>query len=347
MSSPAVTLNDLYVDVYPASWFAVLPSRALRRNQRVAVAAFGERLVAWRSASGAAHVQQRFCPHMGASLACGEVAGEHIVCPFHRWEYDAAGACKSIPYMEIERIPGRARLQTYPVVEQLGWIWAFNGDEPTHALPPLPEYGAKGFGVRQKSQVFDAHPLCILENGCDVQHFKYIHKVDFKGHDVKIVRDEPHGLAFDVFQYEVGSAMRGPRIVSGTVLTSIAYVGASLIYGRSHLNDRLLFSFVAAPTPIGPNRTRFTLIVAVKNLPGILSVLNPVYRGLVARQAFKGATDDYIPVWKEMDGSYRGVLVEEDRLQQRFRRYYHSHLALARDIAPLRRSGTEVAIGPS
>jgi nitrite reductase/ring-hydroxylating ferredoxin subunit len=344
MTDPSVKLklNDLYVDVYPASWFAVLPSRALGRNQRQAVDAFGERLVAWRGASGTAHIQQRFCPHMGASLACGEVAGDRIVCPFHRWEYDGAGACKRIPYMESERIPRRARLQSYPVVEQFGWIWAFHGDEPSHALPPLPEYGAPGFGVRQKSQVFDTHPLCILENGCDVQHFKYIHKVDFARHEVKIVRDEPHGFAFDVLQYGVRPAVRGPRVVSGTVLTSIAYVGASVIYGRAQLDDRLLFTFVAAPTPIAHNRTRFTLIVAVKDLPGVLSILNPIYRSLVARHAFRGATDDYIPVWKEMDGSWRGVLVEEDRLQQRFRHYYHSHLRPAPSAAH-----RVVAVGPT
>ena len=86
------------------------------------------------------------------------------------------------------------------------------------------------------------------------------------------------------------------------------------------------FSYIAAPTPVAPNVTDFTLIVAVKSLPWYLSFLNPLYYSFLARQLFTGATDDYFPIWKEMDGSYRGVLVEEDRLQQRFRKYYRAHL---------------------
>jgi phenylpropionate dioxygenase-like ring-hydroxylating dioxygenase large terminal subunit len=319
---PVLSAN-LYGETYPASWFAVAPSGRLGRRGRMAVDAFGERLVVWRDASGEAHVQQRFCPHMGASLACGDVEGDRIVCPFHRWEWDRDGACARIPYMDAAKIPKRARIQTFPVVEQCGFIWAFNGKEPTHGLPPLPEYGAKGFGIRTKTQRFDAHPLLILENGCDAQHFKYVHKVDFERYEVDVLEDAKHGFAFDVRQW-----VALPSPVGGTSLitTSIRYVGASLIYGRLKRNEDLLATFIAAPTPVGPKATDFTLIVAVKSLPWFLAPLNPVYYSFLARQLFTGATDDYFPIWKEMDTSYRGVLVDEDRLQQRFRRYYRAHL---------------------
>jgi nitrite reductase/ring-hydroxylating ferredoxin subunit len=308
--------DNLYADTYPASWYALVPSHRVKRGGRLAVDAFGERLVVWRSESGAPHAQQRFCPHMGASLACGDVEGERIVCPFHRWEYDGSGACTNIPYMPKERIPKRARIETFPVVEQCGWIWAFNGKTPTHELPPLPEYGARGFGIRTKTQRFEAHPLLMLENGCDAQHFKYVHKVNFDKYEVNVVQDEPHAFGFDVLQ-QLGRL---------TITTSISYVGASLIYGRLSRGEDLLATFIAAPTPVAPKVTDFTLIVAVKSLPWYLAILNPLYYSFLARQLFTGATDDYFPVWKEMDTKYRGVLVEEDRLQQRFRKYYRDHL---------------------
>ena len=324
MRSLPVVNDSLYGDESPASWFAVVPSGRVRKGRRAPADAFGRRLVVWRDQRGQAHVQQRFCPHMGASLACGHVEEERIVCPFHHWKYGANGTCEEIPYLAQEKIPKRARLDTFPVVEQCGWIWAFNGKHATHELPPFPEYGAPGFGIHCKTQRFESHPLLMLENGCDAQHFKYVHKVDFERYEVEVTRSEPHAFAFDVLQ-----AMRLPGGRTFTITTSLSYVGASLIYGRLEIGSRHLASFVAAPTPVAPEVTDFTLIVAVKSLPWYAAPLNPLYHWLVARQIFTGATDDYLPVWKDMDPSYRGALVEEDRLQQRFRSYYRKHLAPA------------------
>ncbi|MDB5220222.1 MAG: ksha1, partial [Myxococcaceae bacterium] len=146
--------NDLYDETYPASWYAVAPSRRVPRGGLAAIDAFGERLVVWRDEDGAAHVQQRFCPHMGASLACGSVEGKRVVCPFHRWEFDADGSCARVPYLHETKIPKRARLET--------------------------------------SQRFHNHPLLILENGCDAQHFKTVHKIDFEHYEVKNTVCDPH-----------------------------------------------------------------------------------------------------------------------------------------------------------
>jgi len=318
--------NDLYVEQYPASWFLIAPSSRVTAKKPLAVDAFGERLVVWRgSETGTPYVQSRFCPHMGASLAHGRVVGERISCPFHRWEYaGSSGTCTKIPYMDDARIPRRARIRSFPVVEQDGFVWAFNGAEPTHELPRLSEGAKHGWGVRTKTQRFNAHPLLILENGCDAQHFKYVHKVDYEKYDVVRHDHGNHAFGFDVLQT---MRLPGPLAKRKLVITtSLDYVGASLIYGKLAFNDHHWASFIAAPTPVAPNVTDFTLIVAVKSLPWWLSFLNPIFYPLVARQLFTGATDDYFPIWRDMDPTHRGVLVEEDRLQQRFRKYYREHL---------------------
>jgi hypothetical protein len=84
--------------------------------------------------------------------------------------------------------------------------------------------------------------------------------------------------------------------------------------------------FVAAPTPLGPKKIDFHLSVAVKDLPFWLSALNPFYARFLSRQIFKGSTDDYDAVWKNINTGRRRVLVADDRFQQRFRRYYRAHL---------------------
>ncbi|HEY4223360.1 MAG TPA: Rieske 2Fe-2S domain-containing protein [Myxococcota bacterium] len=310
--------RDLYADEYPQSWFCVAPIKSLKNGGVQDLDALGKKLVMYRTQSGAVHIAERFCPHMGASLGQGHVAGENLVCPFHHWEYGADGACNKIPY--LDKVPSRACLETFPVVEHLGFIWMWNGDAPSYALPDMPEASDAGYGYRAKTQAFDIHPLLILENGCDAQHFKYVHKVNFTRYDVDVTKEDAHEFAFDVNQ-----EMPGPVGTKIVLRTSIHYVGAGAIFGALAFRGKQTCRFIAAPLPVGHGKTRFHLIVLPKRLPKPLFFVDPIYQWYFARQLFLGSTDDYLPIWRHMDTSRRGVLVEDDRLQQRYRRFYEDH----------------------
>lgn len=312
--------EDLYIDAYPESWYAVAPARSLKREQIAPFDAFGKGWVMYRTASGRVHVTSRFCPHMGASFHTGRVRGERVVCPFHHWEFEA-GACKRIPYLEGGKIPTGACVETLPVREHLGWIWVFNGAAPAFELPDLPEARSPAYGVRHMSQWFNIHPLLILENGCDAQHFKTVHKVDFTRYHVEMVREDAHELAFRVHQ-----SLRGPLGRSIEIVTGIHYVGGSVIFGSLEANGEQTARFIAAPLPVSFRRTHFHLIVFPRRLPRWLRAVDPLFQRWFARRLFVGATDDYLPIWSQMNTDHRGALVSEDRLQQRFRRFYRAHL---------------------
>jgi len=57
--------------------------------------------------------------------------------PFHHWRYDRTGRCVDVPAGDPP--PAAARLFAFPTVESLGIIWAFNGIEPTYAVPTFGE----------------------------------------------------------------------------------------------------------------------------------------------------------------------------------------------------------------
>jgi 3-ketosteroid 9alpha-monooxygenase subunit A len=81
----------------------------------VAVEAFGEKLVLFRTASGAVQVVSRFCPHLGANLVrFGVVKGELLQCRSHKWTYDCSGACVSAPGKEV---PPAQALASYRTIE--------------------------------------------------------------------------------------------------------------------------------------------------------------------------------------------------------------------------------------
>jgi phenylpropionate dioxygenase-like ring-hydroxylating dioxygenase large terminal subunit len=147
---------------------------------------FGERLVAFRDASGAPVVLSARCPHMGADLALGDVVGDAIQCTFHHFCFDRTGACTSIP--SGDRIPPTARVATFPVVERWGMVWAFNGDEPVGAPPGIRDTPDDGIAVRaRRTDVFPVEPWVILGNSFDFQHLRYVHRLTF---------DDPADLAW-------------------------------------------------------------------------------------------------------------------------------------------------------
>ena len=313
--------ENLYIDSYPESWYAVAQSKSLAPGKIEPVEAFGQKMVLYRTQGGEVRMTGRFCPHYGASFQTGKVIGSRIACPFHGWEYDR-GVCVRIPYQEDKKIPPGARVPTMHVREHLGWIWVWNGKEPTFELPDLAEHHDKKYGYITKSQWFDVHPLTILENGCDVQHFKFVHRSNFESYEVEILRDEPHDFEYSLRQW--CPAPFGKRF---SIDTTIRYIGGSIIYGTLGNSGKKQAAFIASPLPVSFKHTHFHLMVYAKRLPTLLRPLDRLWIPWFADRIFTGSTDDYEPIWRHMDTNHRGVLVAEDALQQRFHRFYRSHLA--------------------
>ncbi len=158
---------------YPASWYLFCASGQLKDkpfSQRI----LGRQLVAYRKASGQVSVMDANCAHLGADLGCGTVVGDTLQCPFHNWRYGADGVCTSIPH--AAQIPAFARLRTYPVVEQHGSVFFFNGPEPLFALPFFFGADPGDFAAgRAFRYVADCPWYMTAANAFDMQHFRCVH----------------------------------------------------------------------------------------------------------------------------------------------------------------------------
>ncbi|MBB5155618.1 Rieske 2Fe-2S domain-containing protein [Saccharopolyspora phatthalungensis] len=172
-----------------ASWYVALASHELRRKPKP-LTLFGLPLVAWRDQVGNPVIMPRFCPHMGASLALGEVVDGMLRCPFHKWGFDASGSCASIP--GVDKIPPTARLSPYPVNERYGHIWVWYGSaEP---MFPLPDFRALeddrdayvGFRFNDRT---DGTVRQLLENGIDYFHFMALHGMNMDPVRFKLLHD--------------------------------------------------------------------------------------------------------------------------------------------------------------
>lgn len=162
-------------DVLAADWLVVCPISEIG-DKPTQVVVMGERLVVFRTDEGI-HIFKDLCIHRGAALSLGEVKNNCLVCPYHAWEFNGAGACTSIPQLPKEgSIPTKAKAIVYNSKEAYGFVWInFAGNNPAFIhYPPMkdPSYHNILWGPHQ----VEAKPPRIVENFLDVGHLAVVHQ---------------------------------------------------------------------------------------------------------------------------------------------------------------------------
>lgn len=173
--------------MYINFWYPIIRSEDLGFGKPEKVKVLGCNLVTFRDDEGNPHVLSDTCTHRGASLGGGwslagkpRIVNNCIVCPYHGWEFGGDGECKNIPSIGYgTKPPPRAKVDSYPVQEKYGIVFAFLGDEPEATRPPLlniEEYGQPGWRANQV--LILEVPFYFersIENGLDPAHNEFVH----------------------------------------------------------------------------------------------------------------------------------------------------------------------------
>jgi phenylpropionate dioxygenase-like ring-hydroxylating dioxygenase large terminal subunit len=164
--------------VYINFWYPLCTTEELQ-DKPLQLEIFSLKLVAFRDLAGVAHVLSDTCAHRGGSLSKGWVEGDCVVCPYHGWQYAGTGACATIPSQAKGKPPGRAKVDSYPVDERYGIVFAFLGDLSASERQPIydiPQIGLEGWRA-SKPAVMDVN--CYyersVENGLDPYHNEFVH----------------------------------------------------------------------------------------------------------------------------------------------------------------------------
>lgn len=161
----------------PNQWYVVLESDEVRKGRPVGVTRMGEKLVAWRDSHGTVSIMSDKCPHRGAQLSAGALAGDCIQCPFHGFQFDTSGACKLIPANGRDAQPPRSMMvHTYLTQEAHGFIYIWWG-EPRDSYPELPFFESIGETMVYGSlrDHWATHYSRAIENQLDVVHIPFVH----------------------------------------------------------------------------------------------------------------------------------------------------------------------------
>ncbi|RMF97963.1 MAG: aromatic ring-hydroxylating dioxygenase subunit alpha [Gammaproteobacteria bacterium] len=200
--------------MYINFWYPIIRSEDLGPDRPEKVKVLGVNLVVFRDDDGKPHVLSDTCVHRGGSLggawsgpeSSPRIVNGCIVCPYHGWEFGGDGKCRNIPSIGYgKKPPARAKVDSYPVQEKYGIVFAFLGDLPEEERPPLlevEEYGQEGWRANA-ILILDVNYFYerSIENALDPAHNEFVHPTHgFSG----INRD-----TYKVNEYEVEDHNQG------------------------------------------------------------------------------------------------------------------------------------------
>ena len=166
------SFNNWYVAAF-ASQVAAKP---------VARTICGKPVVLFRTAGGTAVALEDRCLHRGAPLSLGECERGIIRCSYHGLEFDASGRCVAIPGQE--RIPDRAMIFAYRLVERDGLLWIWVGDQhkaDPAMIPAHPHHTDPRWAWTPIFLEIAADWELLNDNLLDLTHLGFIHRATIGG----------------------------------------------------------------------------------------------------------------------------------------------------------------------
>ncbi|MGI9308345.1 MAG: Rieske 2Fe-2S domain-containing protein, partial [Gammaproteobacteria bacterium] len=160
-------------------WYVAATSAQIV-NEPYRMRMLGQNFVLFRDTDGTAHCLSDTCAHRGAALSLGKIKGDCVECPYHGWQFGGDGQCTRMPSEGPDaRIPGRAKVDSYPVTERYGLVHVFLGDLPQDERPDImaiPEFERNDWRFTD-AVVYDwpVNYMRSTENALDPAHAEFVH----------------------------------------------------------------------------------------------------------------------------------------------------------------------------
>lgn len=314
--------------MYMNFWYPIAAADEVKSDVPFRTQVLGLRFVAFRTRDGRAHVLSDVCVHRGGSLGKGWVRDDAVVCPYHGWRFGGDGRCNLIPTLPDEAPPARAKVDSYPVQEKYGIVFAFLGDLPENERPPLhtiEEFDKAGWRAN-KLTVFEvpAYYERSMENGLDPSHNEFVHPAQGSPNINANLRKKPLDVQevpwgskflvrFENKEEEKGTkALADKDTLVDEVTAGSGHVGPNQMITWIRFSETNMFHQYFFEAPIDETRTRVFFV----NMRTFL--LDPQHDDRIGRVNLVVAQED-INILAELDpvqtpdSTTKEVLVPSDR----------------------------------
>ena len=166
--------TDVIFPVIQSGWYIAAPSSRLAAAP-LACRVLDHDIVLFRDAAGSARALHDRCCHRGVRLSLGTVSGGQLACGYHGWRYDGEGCCVHIPSLTQGAQPSqRARVRSFPCVEQDAYLWVWSGTEAPPA-PPARIGRMEEYIWQQGTLAMQCAATLGIENNLDWCHPVFAH----------------------------------------------------------------------------------------------------------------------------------------------------------------------------
>lgn len=309
---------------YPACTGAELQDKPLQLTM------LGLPFAAFRDSQGQAHVVSDTCIHRGGSLGKGWIEKDCIVCPYHGWQYAGDGQCTLIPSQKKGKTPSRAKIDSYPVEEKYGIVFAFLGDLPEAERPPvfeISEWGQEGWRAGEPTwRDMNCYYERSVENGLDPYHNEFVHPSQGLPRiipETTVITEMDWGTHFIAHFGELAEKQSGQdelSVIEDQLRAGSLYHGPNTLITDIHFNAENAFIQYGFETPIDMNTTR-VFLVNMRNCmlePELDERVKEINAGVADEDAV--ILENLWPV-RTPETTTKELLTEGDEMVVRYRRH--------------------------
>ncbi len=136
-----------------------------------------EPVLLYRKKNGDAVAIGNRCPHRFAPLHKGKLDDDCVECPYHGLKFNGNGRCVHNPHGD-GKIPKKAAVTAYPVVEQHDMLWLWMGEPALADKATIPDFSCQAdpnFPTVGGVIEMDANYTLHIDNLMDLTHAQYLH----------------------------------------------------------------------------------------------------------------------------------------------------------------------------
>ena len=169
-------------------WYVICRKDEIDENKILLKYVFDQEIIIWKKKERIM-AWENLCIHRGSRLSLGSINNGILKCAYHGWEYNQDAQCVKIPSQPDIKIPKKACVKSYKVIEKMNMVW-INLSKEANDFVNIKEFNESNFNhVASGPYIMNASAPRAIENFLDVAHFPFVHENHLGVKDKPIIDD--------------------------------------------------------------------------------------------------------------------------------------------------------------